>query len=113
MIFITIQWRSNTEKKCKLLFTDTDSLWYHIKTENVYEDVNSNGENYDFSDYPKTHFLHNDSNKKVIGKFKDEANGKHIIEFAGLRAKMYAFSTEEKTKSVAKVIKEMLLRSSD
>lgn len=29
-------------------------------------------------------------NKKVIGKFKDEAMGKQVIEFVGLRPKMYS-----------------------
>ena len=35
--------------KSKLLFTDTDSFMYEIKTENVYEDFGSNKEMTDFS----------------------------------------------------------------
>jgi len=35
-------------------------------------------------------------NKKVIGKFKDEAAGKPILEFVGLTSKMYSYITEEK-----------------
>ena len=30
-------------------------------------------------------------NKKVLGMFKDEAAGKHIDEFVGLRAKSYLY----------------------
>jgi len=30
-------------------------------------------------------------NKKVIGKFKDEAGGKVIEEFVGLKSKMYSY----------------------
>ena len=38
----------------------------------------------------------------MIGKFKDEANGKAIIEFVGLRPKMYSFLIEGKEKPVEK-----------
>ena len=38
--------------KSKLLFTETDILVMHeIKTEDVYEDFNSNKEMFDFSNY--------------------------------------------------------------
>jgi hypothetical protein len=33
-----------------------------------------NKELFDLSDYPEDHFCHDNSNKKVIGKFKDETN---------------------------------------
>ena len=36
----------------KLLFTDTDSLVYEIKTEDVYEDFHEDKNLFDFSDYP-------------------------------------------------------------
>jgi len=65
---------------CQLLFTDTDLLFYHIKTEDVYEDF--------FKD--KAFFCR--KNKKVIGKFKDEAAGKPIVEFIGLKSKMYSYN---------------------
>ena len=81
--------------KAKLLFTDTDSLTYHIETEDIYQDLKENTEAYDFSDYPTNHILYSNENKKVIGKFKCETNGKIISEFAGLRSKMYSFTTEE------------------
>ena len=35
----------------RLLFTDTDSLMYEIKTEDVYEDFSKNKELFDFSSY--------------------------------------------------------------
>ena len=37
--------------KSKLLFTETDSLMYEIKTEDIYEDFSSNKELFDFSNY--------------------------------------------------------------
>src|SRR5690606_10018737 len=69
----------------KLLFTDTDSLMYEIKTEDVYEDIKNDLDKFDTSDFPKDHILFSEVNKKVIGKFKDEACGKQITEFVGLR----------------------------
>jgi hypothetical protein len=100
----------NTMKKqygndLKLLFTDTDSLCYHVPTEDFFEDMKNSQDMYDTSDYPKDHKCFSNNNKKVIGKFKDEANSKPIIEFCGHRAKMYTFLTEEKGKTVAKGIK--------
>ena len=35
----------------RLLFTNTDSLMYEIKTEDVYEDFSNNKEMSDFSNY--------------------------------------------------------------
>lgn len=77
-------------EKSRLLFTDTDSLTYSIKTEDIYKDLNSHSHLYDFSGYPKEHFCFSDSNKKIIGKFKDELNGLPMEEFIGLKAKMYS-----------------------
>ena len=37
--------------KSKLLFTDTDSLMYEIKTDDFYEDFSSNKEMFGFSNY--------------------------------------------------------------
>jgi hypothetical protein len=75
-----------------LLFTDTDSLMYEIRTNNVFSDFyEKHQDQLDLSNFNKDHPLHSDKNKKVIGKFKDEAAGKDITEFAGLRAKLYAY----------------------
>ena len=91
--------------KMKLLFTDTDSLCYHIKTEDFYEDMKGNLHMYDTSDYPIDHKCFSNENKKVIGIFKDEANSIIIIEFCGHRSKMNCLLTEGKTKATAKGIK--------
>ena len=61
--------------KCQLLYTDTDSLLLDIKTEDVYKDMGDNLDYYDRSDFPKDHPLHSQTNKKVIGKMKDECRG--------------------------------------
>ena len=42
------------EDKVKLLFTDTDSLMYEIRTEDFYKDISADVEDrFDTSDYPK------------------------------------------------------------
>ena len=38
----------------------------------------------------------------MIGTFKDEANGKPITEFVGLRPKMYSFLIDDKGRTVEK-----------
>ena len=74
----------------KLLFTDTYSLTYEIKSKNVYEEFFKHKHLFDFSNYPKASKFFDESNKKVIGKIKDVFEGKIIDEFVGLKSKMYS-----------------------
>ena len=66
-----------------MLFTDTDSLVYEIKTDNAYEDFYENKNLFDFSDYPRDSKLFDPVNEKVIGKMKEEFKGEIISEFVG------------------------------
>ena len=50
----------------------------------------------DYSDYDERSVFHDKKNKKVIGKFKCETKGAQIIEFVGLRPKMYSYLYKEK-----------------
>ena len=54
--------------KLKLLFTDTDSLMYEIKAENVYEDFSSDKEMFEFGNYSLKSKYYDNSNKLVIRK---------------------------------------------
>jgi hypothetical protein len=99
-------------QRAQLLFTDTDSLCYSVKTEDLYKDMGEDSELYDFSDYPKSHPLHSDANKKVIGKMKDETKGVPIQEFVGLRAKMYSILCPGDEKKTAKGVKSSTLSRS-
>ena len=74
----------------KLLFTDTDSLVYEIRGGNVYEQYFKDRKLFDFSGYPKDSVYYDDTNKKVLGKMRDEFNGIKIDEFVGLKSKMYS-----------------------
>src|SRR5271166_7189987 len=59
--------------------------------------LEGNENRFDTSDYPKDHSsgIKTGVNKKVIGMFKDEACGKQIEEFIGLRAKLYSYKMFE------------------
>ena len=96
---------------CQLLFTDTDSLFYHIKTEgDIYEDFWVDKNLFDNSDYPESSKFFFGENKKVTSKFKDEAAGKPILEFVGLKSKMYTFKTEDFNKKKAKGVKKNVVK---
>ena len=72
------------------MFTDTDSLGYEIKTKDINEDFYKNKNLFDFSDYLQHSCFFDPVNKNVIGKMKDEFNGKITSESIGLKSKMYS-----------------------
>jgi hypothetical protein len=82
--------------KIRLCYTDTDSLVYEIQsdTDPALEFVGTKGSMFDTSDYPKDHPQFSEDNKKVLGKFKDEAMGVAISEFVGLRPMLYSMRYE-------------------
>jgi len=80
--------------KAQLLFTDTDSLCYHVTTEDLYADMMPMIDEWlDTSEYPKDHILYSPTNAKVLGKMKDECSGDYVKEFVGLRSKIYSLLT--------------------
>ena len=86
------------KNKAELLFTDTDSLMYEIKTKDFYLDICPDvRDKFDTSDYHSIHpsGIITGANRKVIGMFKDEVAGKQITLFVGLRPKLYSFRIEE------------------
>ena len=74
--------------RAKLLFTDTDSLTCEIEAEDVYQDCWYDKDKFDNSDFPENSPCFDMSNKKVIGKFKDEVAGTPIVEFVGFRSEL-------------------------
>ena len=98
-------------EKAKLLFTDTDSLTYEIEAEDVYQDFWNDKDKFDNSDYSESSPYFDKTNKKVIGKFKDEAAGVPICEFVGLRSKMYSYIKDnQKGGKTAKGIKKSVIK---
>ena len=110
--------KSKYGDKAKLLFTDTDSLMYEIETEDFYKDIAGDvKDRFDTSDYPENHpsGIPTGINKKVLGMMKDEAAGKIIKEFVGLRSKLYSFIMDDggeikKCKGIKRQVVESSIR---
>ena len=79
----------------ELLLTDTDSLTYEIKSEEVSEEFLKNKHLFDFSNYPENSKLFDQAIIKVIGKMKNESEGRLIDEFVGLKSKMYSMLSDD------------------
>jgi len=90
--------KSKYGTEVKLLYTDTDSSIYEIETDDFYRDIAGDVETwFDTSEIDADHpsGIQTSVNKKVIGMMKNEAGGKIIQEFIGLRAKSYSFKMWE------------------
>ena len=107
--------------KAKLLFTDTDSLAYEIETKDFYKDIADDiTAKFDTSNFPKDHpsKIYTTTNKKVVGMFKDEAGGEQIVEFVGLRSKLYSYkmlseAEDKKCKGVKKPVVKKSIKFDD
>ncbi|KMQ88030.1 hypothetical protein RF55_12555 [Lasius niger] len=96
------------------MYTDTDSLIYHIECEDVYENIKRDIARFDTSDYAVNNAYGIPLvNKKIPGLMKDENNGTIMNEFVGLRAKMYALRVDGKndTKKVKGVKSNVVART--
>lgn len=80
----------------KLLYTDNDQLIYEIKTENLYTDM-LHSPWFDTSNYLLNASIPERKNQKQ-GAFKDLLGGRNLLEFVGLKSKLYAIKyTNEKS----------------
>src|SRR5437870_3117920 len=104
--------KSKYGNNAELLFTDTDSLMYQIHTQDLYADILNMGDHFDRAAYPAGPFLldgrelRDPTNDKVVGKFKDESPDSKILEFIGLRPKMYSFITAKDDAEGNPIVKE-------
>ncbi|EZA60792.1 hypothetical protein X777_13726 [Ooceraea biroi] len=100
--------------KCRIMYTDTDSLIYRIECEDAYADMRRDIARFDTSDYPAYNaYDMPQRNKKVPGLMKDENNGAVMTEFIELRSKMYALRVCEKkdTKKIKGVCRNVVGRT--
>ncbi|KAF0691867.1 Uncharacterized protein FWK35_00030570, partial [Aphis craccivora] len=89
------------------------SLILEIKPDDFYQDIKINLDNFDTSDYPKDNIYGLPLVlKKVLGKFKDELNGKTMTEFIGLRSKLYSHRIFLMINNKAKMINIMYMAHS-
>ena len=88
----------------------TDFLILEIFTDNVYDDIKSNIDKFDTSNYSPFNQYGIKPSKSVLGKMKDEYAGKVIKSFYGTGAKAYCVelldSVTKKAKGVSKHVIE-------
>ena len=83
-----------------MLYTDTDSFFLHFFVEDLAKEINARPhlrDAFDFSEISNGHlsnFGRGNANLHAgeVGFFKDETKGNLIVEFVGLRLKMYSFT---------------------
>ena len=98
--------------RARLLFTDMDSLTYEIEADDVYQDFWNDKDKFDNSNYRENSPYYCNANKKIIGKFKDEACGISIVEFVGLKSNMYSYiKSDERGGKTAKGIKKNVIKN--
>ena len=72
----------------RLLFTDTDSLCYELYEKNPYKKMYKYKKVFDLSSFPVSSKYYRSNNKKVLGKMKDEYDGKSILKLVCLKSKI-------------------------
>ena len=75
----------------RMVYTDTDSFVFHTKTDDIYQDFKEINDEMDFSGYDKNHKCYDATNKKVLGKFKDECEGKIMNRIYRTASEMLCF----------------------
>ena len=90
-------------EKCRVLFSDTDSLFISCESENPLRKLKSI---LDTSNFDKSHPLRSLDRKSKVGYFKSEVGSSKISKFIGLRSKVYSFISDDgrvaKCKGVSK-----------
>ena len=91
--------------ECRVLMTDTDSFILACSNTSK-ECLTKLGSYMDFSNYNSEHDSHSEKNKNALGFWKDEMKGEEIIEFVGVRSKVYCLKTDQIFSSKCKGIKK-------
>lgn len=101
--------KKHYQNNCNLLYTDTDSFFLNIKTDDIYSDMNKKFPHIlDLSNFPTNHIAYNSQNMGKLGCLKNESCTP-IKEFVALKCKMYCISYEDSVKKTAKGIKKSTL----
>jgi hypothetical protein len=94
-------------RNLSLLYTDTDSFIFSVRTRDLHADMHADSDRFDMSNFPADHYCYSSVNKRVCGKMKSETGADHPIQFCALRAKMYSLLVKpDETKLTAKGIKK-------
>ena len=88
-----------SQNKLQLHFMDFDSFILSFDTNNqeLVKFLQQKKDEFDFSEFDKSHELHDPINKKVIGKMKIETSPVLVLDrFTALRSKLYIFSYQRR-----------------
>ncbi|XP_003243221.1 uncharacterized protein LOC100569006 [Acyrthosiphon pisum] len=100
--------------KIELLYTDTDSLFYRVTTNDFFVDLMKNPNLMRFMDtsnFPHDHMCYTTARKRIPGCFKFECGSRTVYEFVALRAKSYAYDVEEEITIRAKGVMGHVIRN--
>ena len=92
-----------------MTFKDTDSLFYRIETDDVYEDMKEIERLLDLFDYPSDHPI----NKKAPLTMTNELNRQILEEAVFLRSKIYSIKYRSGAKQSAKRVQKSVKKSLD
>ena len=90
--------KARYRENIKLCYTDTDSFIFSVKTNEFYQDISNDIEKwFNTSAYRKDidRPLQKGININVIGKFKNELEGKLMTKCCGLKAKCYSYKLDD------------------
>ncbi|XP_060881599.1 uncharacterized protein LOC132953068 [Metopolophium dirhodum] len=100
--------------KIELLYTDTDSLFYRVTTNDFFADLIKNPnlmEFMDTSNFPQDHKCYTTARKRIPGLFKFECGSRTVYEFVALRSKSYAYDVEQEVTIRAKGVMGHVIRN--
>ena len=91
-----------------MLYTDTDLFFLHSFVEELAKEINARPhlrDAFDCSEISNGHISnlgrgHADLHAGEVSNFKDETKGNPIVEFIGLRPKMYSFTVCDASKPI-------------
>ncbi len=90
------------KESVSLLLLDTDSYILKFTDADFLKFVENNKDLFDLSNFPPTHYLYSDTNKKKPGYLKIESADKPVLSFIGLRPKLYTIIIGDKLEKKAK-----------
>ncbi|KAF0746244.1 Uncharacterized protein FWK35_00024829 [Aphis craccivora] len=100
--------------RIELLYTDTDSLFYRVTTNDFYDNLITNPNLMRFMDtsnLPDDHKCYTAVRKRVPGLFKFECGSSTVYEFVALRAKSYVYDVEQAVSIRAKGVMRHVIRN--
>jgi hypothetical protein len=97
------------EQRLTLYYLDTDSLLVSIIDAYVLDEMHKFKEWFDTSNFDKDHPYYSCENKGLYGCLKSETANHAILEYVGLRAKMYSLLCDTYEKRICKGIKKSVI----